>query len=98
AASSSLHAMGRTRARRRSWTLSIVGLLLVAAACSGSDSSAGSRPSSTRERRALTSVPSAASAVRRRAIASYNDMWQDMAAAAATADYQSPRVAQHAAG
>jgi hypothetical protein len=32
------------------------------------------------------------------AIGAYDAMWQDMAAAARTADYQSSRLAQHAAG
>jgi hypothetical protein len=35
---------------------------------------------------------------RKQAVAAYNEMWQDMAAASETADYQSPRLADHAAG
>jgi hypothetical protein len=65
------------------------------AACGGSDSSAKSATSSTRVKPTSTSAVSAPAA-RKQAIAAYNAMWSDMAAAAETADYQSPRLAEHA--
>jgi hypothetical protein len=44
------------------------------------------------------SVASPADIARQQATAAYLGMWQDMAAAATTSDWQSPRIGQHATG
>src|SRR5262249_31005559 len=73
-------------------------LALAAAACSSGSSADSKTPSSTREQGTASTAPSAAAVARKQAVAAYNAMWQDMAAASETADYQSPRLANHAAG
>ncbi|MDP9335955.1 MAG: hypothetical protein M3Q30_21970 [Actinomycetota bacterium] len=74
-----------------------LGFALVISSCGGSTSSASRRSTST-ARSIRSSTLSAADAARGRVVATYNAMWRDMAVAAATADYQSPQLAQHAAG
>jgi hypothetical protein len=73
-------------------------VLFVLAACGGSDSSASSKTSSTRARHDATSTTNAASLAGTQAVTAYKAMWQDMVAASETADYQSPRLAEHAVG
>jgi hypothetical protein len=46
----------------------------------------------------VTSTTTTRSAAEKDAVDAYNAMWADMAAAARTADYQSPRLARHADG
>ena len=91
-------------------TLAVSGVLLTA--CSGS--SPGARPStrsgptvSTAPTLASSPAPvdsltpsasSVLSSAAASAVAAYDAMWQDMATAATTADYQSPLLAHHAAG
>ena len=71
---------------------------LLVASCGGSDSSASQRTSPDRHAVTRSSTPSSTDPVGDGAVAAYNAMWRDMAAAALTADYQSPQLAQHAAG
>jgi hypothetical protein len=73
-------------------------LALLAASCSGSDGSASDDTTPDRSTTTRNTTPSAEDAARADAIAAYDAMWQDMAAASLTADYQSPRLAEHAAG
>ena len=75
-----------------------VGFALLVSSCSGSDGSASQRTSPDRPVVTRSSTPNATDVARADAVAAYNAMWQDMAAAALTADYQSPQLAQHAAG
>lgn len=75
-----------------------VGFALLVSSCSGSGGSASQRTSPDRSVVTRSSTPSATDVARVDAVAAYNAMWQDMAAAALTADYQSPQLAQHAAG
>ena len=74
-----------------------LGALLLATACGGSGSSMDASPPTTTGARAAA-AQSAEAAARKESIAAYNAMWADMAAAAETADYQSPRLAEHADG
>jgi len=74
----------------------VAALTLVAVSCSEPRRSA-SAPSLGPPVEASTTTTDAENA-RGDAIGAYDAMWQDMAAAARTADYQSPRLAQHAAG
>lgn len=76
--------------------LLFLGVLL--ASCSGSGNSASPRTTQDQSAATRSSSESSADAARAEAIAAYNAMWHDMAAAALTADYQSPQLAQHAAG
>lgn len=46
----------------------------------------------------MSKATSEVSLAQREATAAYRAMWADMVAAAKTADYQSPQLAQHAAG
>jgi len=71
---------------------------VLAAGCGDSGSSAISDPSSTRAERTTAAVDDAMATARKQALAAYNAMWADMASAARTADYQSPRLARHADG
>ena len=71
---------------------------VLVASCSGSGSSAAPRTTEGQSAATRSSTTSAADVARTDAIAAYNAMWRDMASAALTADYQSPQLAQHAAG
>lgn len=75
----------------------VVGLLLLAAACGDSSSSMDASPSTTSTPR-TTAVRDAATTASKRAIAAYKAMWNAMATASRTADYQSPRLSLHADG
>jgi hypothetical protein len=89
----------RSEHARTSLRIATLCLALAVTACSSSGSSADSKaPSSARDQRTASTAPSAVAAARKQAVAAYNAMWHDMAAASETADYQSPRLADHAAG
>lgn len=88
----------RSRRRFRVWPVAAVGVLFVLAACGGSDSSASSKTTSTRNKHDATSTTTAASRAGTQAITAYKAMRQDMVAASETANYQSPRLADHAVG
>ncbi len=89
------------------WAL-VFALAVLLAACgsNGSDGSPGSPDETVGTVGVPTGVPttaspsptSAADTARQQAIAAYLGMWQDMAAAATTSDWQSPQLAQHATG
>ncbi len=86
-----------TSARRVGSGAALLVIALLVSSCSGSDGSASQ--DKNHDRRVVTSTSSSAADVARaNAIAAYNAMWKDMAVAALTADYQSPQLAQHAAG
>lgn len=79
----------------------LVGALVVgvlATACGDSGSSAKSNPSTTSTRATTAVSEDAVAMARKEATATYNAMWADMASAARTADYQSPRLSRHADG
>ena len=84
-------------ARRRTYGVGVVvALALVAPSCSAPHRSVA--PHLQTPPFETSTTTSAADNARGSAIAAYDAMWQDMAAVALTADYQSPRLAQHAAG
>lgn len=82
----------------------LVAAIAVAAGCSAGnprthDPAAASPAGSTRPITGKTSATvSPTDVARRQALAAYQAMWNDMAIAARTADYQSPLLPQHAAG
>jgi hypothetical protein len=79
----------------------LVGTLVVgvlATGCGDSGSSAKTDPSTTSTRATTAVSEDAVATARKEAVAAYNSMWADMASAARTADYQSPRLERHAAG
>ena len=82
--------------RRRRWSGGGIALALAFAlllpACHGS----GSPHPPTSTGPATSSTDSAEAIARRDALAAYQAMWADMAAAARTADYKSPLLPQHA--
>jgi len=74
----------------------VVGVLVTG--CGDSGSSAKTDPSTTSTRATTAVSEDAVATARKEAVAAYNAMWADMASAARTADYQSPRLARHADG
>jgi hypothetical protein len=94
---------GRPRATRRPTlprvlSVSALAIVLVATACSDSGPTGRQSSTSARNQYSPTSTTTARSAIENDAIDAYNAMWADMASAARTADYQSPRLSRHATG
>lgn len=78
------------------WGVAVTGVLMMASCgAQGATSSSKSMPSPTL---AAPPVLSPANVAARAATAAYVGMWQDMAAAATTSDWRSPRIGQHATG
>jgi hypothetical protein len=76
------------------WLAIVLALALLLPGCH----SGGSPPPPTSSGPTTSGSPDSATAiVRRNALAAYQAMWADMAAAARTADYKSPLLPQHAA-
>ncbi len=73
--------------------LSVTAMLILSSCTSGTSSELSPSPTLS----TATSPPSSATIARQEALAAYQGMWQDMVAAARTADYKSPLLAQHAA-
>jgi hypothetical protein len=73
--------------------------VLCGAACGSNSTAAPTNPSATQSRTTVTSTvaPPAEFAVRL-AVASYVAMWQDFVSAAATSDWQSPKLGRYATG
>jgi hypothetical protein len=94
---SSVFRLGAVPHRTRG--LATCGLIVavLATGCGGSNSSRSS-PASTRTERTTSANDQPATRAREEAVTAYNAMWADMASAARTADYQSPRLERHAAG
>jgi hypothetical protein len=88
-------------ARRRSYCVG-VGVVVAAAFALVASSCGEPRRSADAHLQAppveASTTTSFSDSARADAIEAYDAMWQDMAAVALTADYQSPRLAQHAAG
>jgi hypothetical protein len=82
--------LGRSARRVGSGAVLLVIALLVSS-CSASGNSASQHKKPAQQVVTSTSSSSAADVARANAIAAYNAMWKDMAAAALTADYQSPQ-------
>lgn len=89
---------------RMTWAVLVAASTLVVAGCSSVPSSiSGGTPRVAGSSGAPTpgtapSVVSPADTARQQATAAYLGMWQDMATAATTSDWQSPRIGQHATG
>jgi hypothetical protein len=72
-------------------------VVLVAVACGDGGPEIKRGATSTTER-SVPSTTNATSSAERAAVKAYNAMWSDMVVAARTADYQSPRLSDHASG
>lgn len=79
-------------------SVSALAIVLVSSACSDSGSKGGQSSTSLGKRHPAASSSPPRSAIEQDAVDAYNSMWADMASAARTADYQSPRLPRHAAG
>lgn len=74
-------------------TIASSAAVVLLGACSATEPS---RPASSSTSTATTVVPRPADLAKERATAAYLGMWQDMADAAVTSDWQSPKLAQNA--
>lgn len=89
---------GRPQSRRGCLLVGALVVGVLATGCGDSGSSAKTDPSTTSTRATTAVSEDAAATARKEAVAAYNAMWADMASAARTADYQSPRLSRHADG
>lgn len=99
--------MGKATTRRAAWPVAAlagsVAVTVVLSGCSGQPSGrAGVRPVRTPTGASTVPVPPSVStdagSARSLATAAYLGMWQDMAKAATTADWEDPALAHHATG
>jgi hypothetical protein len=102
--------MPRTRepkhhGRRRAWraTPLLLGVVLVLSSCSGDEGAGGAIATSTAGRAPTTAVAtsttrSSEANTKAAVLAAYRAFWADIVAVGKTADWQSPRLAEHATG
>jgi hypothetical protein len=88
--------LARHRRGRLAGAVSLALLGFTGSACSA-DSPAGPAPA-TPTPTPVATIASPASTAKQQAIDAYLGMWRDVAAAATTSDWQSPRLAEHATG
>jgi hypothetical protein len=84
---------------RRAWLLGLlVAVVALAGGCEGESKGAPAAGSTTALASSLTSQTDPQTATRDAVLAAYRAFWDDVVAAGRKADWQSPRLAEHAAG